>query len=398
MRHSVLPFVLAATAACAAPGAYADVVISSGATQNMTCSAGVCAPKASDAVLNVGDLETLLASGNVEVTTTGSGVQAGNIDVSAALSWASSGTLTLSADRYIYVHRAVSITGAGGLSFATGGGSVANAFFLGGKASIVFQNLSSTFTINGTPFTLVSSVSDLASTVASNPAGQFALAGPYDAAGDGTYGAAPVQTEFTGNFMGLGNAISNLTIADNNPDDDVGLFASVKLIGGAIEYVTLSNEKLLSSGSGAVGGLAGLVFGGTFRGDHMSGTISGPSAGELGGLLGYATASVIQSSSAAGKTEGGGYAGGMLGQAQTVVIASASSSAAVRSKGASAAAGGLVGFLLESTISNSSSSGAVTAQASNSNAGGLVGWSLGKIRGSLATGRVRGSTAGDWWD
>ena len=36
----------------------------------MSCSAGVCAPTATDAVLNVTDLENLLASGNVSVVAT----------------------------------------------------------------------------------------------------------------------------------------------------------------------------------------------------------------------------------------------------------------------------------------------------------------------------------------
>ena len=62
--------------ALAVEGAYADVVISTQATQNMTCSGGVCAPTAAGAVLNRSDLATPLAAGHVTVTTTGSGVQA----------------------------------------------------------------------------------------------------------------------------------------------------------------------------------------------------------------------------------------------------------------------------------------------------------------------------------
>jgi len=56
----------------ALPGsAHATVTISAQATQNMNCSAGACAPTATKAVLNGGDLETLLSSGDVTVTTTG---------------------------------------------------------------------------------------------------------------------------------------------------------------------------------------------------------------------------------------------------------------------------------------------------------------------------------------
>jgi hypothetical protein len=78
----------AAMAALLGGNAHADVTISSDQTQNMSCSAGVCMPTATSAVLNVGDLATLLASGNVEVTTTGSGVEANNIGVEAPLTWA----------------------------------------------------------------------------------------------------------------------------------------------------------------------------------------------------------------------------------------------------------------------------------------------------------------------
>ncbi len=77
--------------------AHADVAISSASTQNMTCSAGICAPTSADAVLNNGDLETMLASGNVTIVTTGTGVQADNIDLTAAVDWTSSSTLTLDA-------------------------------------------------------------------------------------------------------------------------------------------------------------------------------------------------------------------------------------------------------------------------------------------------------------
>jgi hypothetical protein len=66
MRLNHTLFVTASAAIIGgATAAWADVTISSDATQNMSCSGGVCQPTASDAVLNVGDLETLLAAGNV---------------------------------------------------------------------------------------------------------------------------------------------------------------------------------------------------------------------------------------------------------------------------------------------------------------------------------------------
>jgi hypothetical protein len=61
----------------------------------MTCAAGVCSPTAADAMLNTGDLESLLASRNVEVTITGSGVPADDIRIDALVSWPSANVLTL---------------------------------------------------------------------------------------------------------------------------------------------------------------------------------------------------------------------------------------------------------------------------------------------------------------
>ena len=63
-KATILAAVLITTTIASAS---ADVTISAAATQNMTCTAGVCAPTASDAVLNVTDLENMLASGNVTV-------------------------------------------------------------------------------------------------------------------------------------------------------------------------------------------------------------------------------------------------------------------------------------------------------------------------------------------
>jgi hypothetical protein len=115
----------------AAGSASADVSISSDATANMSCASGVCQPTASDAVLNVGDLENLLAAGNVTVTTTGSGIQADNIDVAAKLGW-SANALTLDAYQSLSVTAPVTVRGASGLSILTNdGGSGGELAFFG---------------------------------------------------------------------------------------------------------------------------------------------------------------------------------------------------------------------------------------------------------------------------
>src|SRR5438034_3932508 len=113
-----LPVLLAMAGAVmiSAPAAHASVIISTGVTQNMSCAGGVCSPTAINAVLNVTDLESLLAAGNAKVTTTGSGVQASDIVVDGAFSWTTANTLTLDAYRSISIKAKVSADGTSGLA------------------------------------------------------------------------------------------------------------------------------------------------------------------------------------------------------------------------------------------------------------------------------------------
>jgi hypothetical protein len=85
-------------AGCAAAGllassvASAEVTISSKATQNMTCSDGVCIATAKKAVLNVTDLANMLMGGDVTVR---SDSIAPDIKFDAAMSWTSTYRLIL---------------------------------------------------------------------------------------------------------------------------------------------------------------------------------------------------------------------------------------------------------------------------------------------------------------
>ncbi len=70
--------------------ARAQITISASPTANMSCSGGVCAPTAATANLNTDDLENYpRCRGNLEVTTTGADVQAGDIVIEAGFGWAS---------------------------------------------------------------------------------------------------------------------------------------------------------------------------------------------------------------------------------------------------------------------------------------------------------------------
>lgn len=91
--------------------AQANIAISTAVTQNMNCSGGVCTATAASAVLNVTDLQNLLASGNTTVAT---GSLAASIVIQAPFGWASSNSLTLDAKRSVTVNKAVTDNGAGG--------------------------------------------------------------------------------------------------------------------------------------------------------------------------------------------------------------------------------------------------------------------------------------------
>ena len=68
------------------------MTISNEPTANMKCTAHLCKPTASDAVLNATDLQSLLSAGNVTIQSLNT---ADDIFVEAPLTWSSGVTLTL---------------------------------------------------------------------------------------------------------------------------------------------------------------------------------------------------------------------------------------------------------------------------------------------------------------
>jgi hypothetical protein len=285
--------------------AHADVVISTAATANMACSGSVCAPTAKNAVLNAGDLENMLASGAVEVTTTGSGVQASDIAVKASLTWSNTNTLALDAQETILVDKPISINGQGGLSIATNDGGQNGYFGFQGNGQVTFANLSSALAINGAAYTLVGDIATLATDIAANPGGNYALANDYNASKDGAYQNSVVPTEFFGNFEGLGNAVSNLSLSGTgNTNDYVGLFASLgsdDQATGNIENVHLTQLSVGGSGfvvGGLVGGSAGNIAGATVSG-VLTSSFDQNGTAQIGGLAGISDGAITRSSATA---------------------------------------------------------------------------------------------------
>src|ERR1700733_7403392 len=115
-------------ALCVTP-ATAAVTISTDATANMNCVSGVCTPTARKAVLNVGDLTTMLGSGNV-VVNTGTGLlaqQVKHIFVLASFNWANASSLTLDAYDSVSVNQPVAVNGSGAVVLTTGDGGTKGA-------------------------------------------------------------------------------------------------------------------------------------------------------------------------------------------------------------------------------------------------------------------------------
>ncbi len=367
---------------------FAAVTISSGATQNMNCSGGVCAPTAKKAVLNVGDLESMLASGNVAVTTTGSGVEANDIVLDAALAWSDASGLSLAAHASITTDQPLSVNGLAALSLTTNNGSSGGRLSFGPKGQVQFANLSSALAINGTAYTLVNSIASLGSAIATNPAGAYALAADYDASKDGVYRDSPIPTELTGTFEGLGNSISHFTLHFRSKRGEVGFF---QMIGasGTVDDVRLRSERIVVKKFGEVFGLAATNEG-AISGDEVQGSFVGTNClfaglvGENDGTISFSSADVTMST-----VEGGGLVSGNRG-----VIMTSRAGGSISSSGEGPdTVGGLLVFN-QGTVDQSYANVTVAVN-SQTVVGGLVGDDEGLTTNSYATGSVTGGNAAD---
>ncbi|MGA2190666.1 MAG: GLUG motif-containing protein [Steroidobacteraceae bacterium] len=315
---------------CMVNAAGAAVTISTKPTKNITCNAaGTCTPTRKSAVLNATDLMNLLATSSIDINT-GPAVRAAetsNIVIDAPITWSSASTLTLDAYQSVTVDHPVADAGLGGISIITNDGGSGGILSFGAKGSITISDIADSLLINGKPYVLIASPAELARLIADNPSGYFALAAPYDAAGE-PYASAPVPTVFTGTFEGLGNRITHLAIHDKLGGDPAGFFAHVGA-GGEMHDVELM--EVMVTGTSPVGGAVaineGLLTGSIVDGSVMATvtddtvTASAPSL-IVGGLVGENDGTISYSRSTATVTgtltdkkgEGGtAYAGGLVG-------------------------------------------------------------------------------------
>jgi len=395
-----------------AGGAQAAINISTQATQNMSCSAGVCTATAQKAYLNVNDVTNMLAAGDLKVV---SAAGAEDIHIQAPFSWTSLSRLTLDAQRSVEFEKPVSVAGSGALTLITNDGDTGGDYWFDSGASVTFWDTSSSLIINGVSFRLINSFGPLVDSKGiQNP---VALAKSY--VSQGSYSHAINAKPFGTTFEGLGNTISNLTFKNTTPyaNLSLGLFAQVQSK-GILRDINLDNASVESNSGAKIAALAA-VNSGTISRCRVSGTVLGTAQVMAGGLVGEndAPGVVSYSSSSASVTAadeslaGGlvGYNDGFVGQSssQGPVTNTASSFSSVPTGGLVGAnygtvdhsassstvqvneggqAGGLVGGGT-GTISNSYASGNITAADRESSLGGLAG-SAGTIVNSYATGNL----------
>jgi hypothetical protein len=302
-----------------AGGAQAALVIGNAPTTNVTCTAGVCTATAKQAVLNAAQLQSMLASMDVEVS---GGSEAKDVFLSAPLSWTSNSRLTIDAPHSIVFHTGVTISGTGALTLTFNESGTTGTLSFVKDASVVFWDLSSSLVINGAAYTLIRDIGTLAADIASNPAGNYALATDYDASVAGTYAHPPIPTTFGGAFEGLGNNIANLTMHGSSTDD-TALFSALGPT-GTIENLSILHVLVRAKSNRHTRGLAGLVAANSGRlfGDFVEGIIH-DNGGHFVGALAGSNAGAISNCHSAGKVEtdsGTGAAGGLVGANSSSVV------------------------------------------------------------------------------
>jgi hypothetical protein len=388
--------------ALTAGSAQAALVISNNATKNVSCSAGVCTATHSYAVMNVGDLTSMLASSDVTLVT---GSMAEDVDSKVAFSWASAHRLTLDAYDSIIVEKPVTVAGPGALTLRTNDGGAGGNFLTQSPGRIAFWDTSSSLVINGLTYVLVPDIAALSQDVASNRWGRYALADNYDATTDGVYASSPVLMRLQGAFEGLGNRISNLSVVLPQPGkENAGLFSEI--YGATVENLTMTNSTVENLGRNHRTGILVAYNLGTIKNVHVGGKIVVRDISKVGGLVGFNIGTIVLSSSAGVVDSGNGsVAGGLVGESEGPILNSHSTAkVSISAKNISTTtgrgAGGLVG-LDYGAISDSWASGDVSISGGEAGqvteAGGLIGASLSgstAISNSYSTGAVSVSMGG----
>jgi filamentous hemagglutinin family protein len=368
-------------------------------------------------------------------TSTAAGAGAGDINLAFPATWSANSALNLVADRNVILNATAQSAGGGKLLLrADSGGkgagtvSISNGIaplMQGGQVDIYYNPASFAAPINYAPSvggTLAAwmLVNDLAHLQAMNTnlAGNYALGRNVDAStsagmnnGNGFNPVGNAATPYSGQFDGLGQVISGLTI-NRIGAQEVGLFG---VTSGSASNVGLEGASI--AGLRDVGALAGTNLG-TITRSYSTGTVSIPvtdpingfagglvgnnaglldktwssaavsgNASNIGGLAGINNGNITESYSSGSATATGNNAGGIAGQnAGTGQVFSSYSAAAVS---ATSQAGGIAGTN-DGRIVGSYSSGATSGVSS---IGGIAGRNTGSINSTYSSGTTRGGVA-----
>jgi hypothetical protein len=353
----------------AVPAVRADVNISAKPTQNMSCSAGVCAPTARNAVLNANDVVSMLNAGDLTVLT-GSG--ANNIVVRAGFSWASASRLTLDAIQSVEIEKPVTVAGSGAVTIMTNEGGTGGDLLFAGAGSISFWDLASSLVINGNSYVLVRRLKTLVTDVKQNSGGFFALAGNDNAQKYGPYARSPISA-FTGTIEGLGHIINNLSIGNSDKEHPLGLIYQNF---GTVRDLGLTNVRMANRYADPAGGIAA-TNSGTIHNSFVTGSVAGYVAGGLvgdnEGTISHSHANVI--------VAGSSYGGGVAGVNGSLIETSYAEGSVTALFG-----GGLIGRN-NGTVAQSYATASLPCGNPNY-CGGLIGENLGVVANSYATGPV----------
>jgi len=298
-------------------------------------------------------LTTALTQGNVIIASRqGASGTDGDITINSAVNW-SANTLTLDAYRNINVNAVMSASGAAGFLGITGdtggdGTSTGGALNFGLGASGFYGRLdlaaTGSFALNGNIYTIITALGDAGSTTGTdlqgingNLSGYYVLGASIDASATsgwnngagfaslGTDGAGNIwngsayvspswfynQAQlpaggFTGQFVGLGHTVNNLTI-NQASGGYTGLFGWTA---GSISNVGVIGGSIVNNAN-VSGGLAG-VNSGTITNSYATGNVT--SGGALvGGLVGQNTGTISNAYATGNVIDAGGYSGGLVG-------------------------------------------------------------------------------------
>lgn len=384
MRSAVVVISISLLAAPAL--AVENVTISTAATSGGALSGGVFTPTADDANLNISDLKAALTTSDVTVNTGSTGSQSGDITLANKLSWPAN-ALTLNSFHSVIIDAKLSATGTSALKLRTPHGG---ALIISAPGKITFANTTQLFRIGTTNYTLVADLPTLATDISGNQHGDFALINNYDASTGPTYNNAPITVEFIGDFQGLGNTISNLTINSSATGQSDALFSWLGP-DGTIENLTLSNVSVHNSSTSTMVASLVVLNDGDLNNVSASGQVSQTLGGPIGGLveLNRSTMENCFAAVSVSAINSGNKGGGLVGQNDGTISNCSASGTVSEPSNVDQIVGGLAA-VNEGLITQSFATGNVTA-GTEGIAGGLVALNLnGNIDQSYATGNATG--------